>query len=105
MTRYDGRNGTIVRVLMLMKHIEGMRRVNLRAAATYLNVHPRTIRRDLMALEEAGYSVPPWRVSGGEKTTASAAPATRATPPGLPALPASSAVPSALGSLPSGGPC
>lgn len=66
MTRHDGRNGTLTRVLMLMRYIAGRQRVDLHAAAAHFNCHRRTIRRDLMALEEAGWPVPPWRMADVE---------------------------------------
>jgi len=68
MTRRDGRNATLVRVLMLLRYMEGRRHVNLHAAAREFNVHRRTIRRDLLALEEAGWPVPPWRVGRGTRS-------------------------------------
>lgn len=38
----------------------------LREAAVYLNVHPRTVYRDLAALREAGHAIPPAVMNGRE---------------------------------------
>ena len=57
------RSDTLVRVLKLQRLLDGRRYApTLRVLAKMFGVHPRTIRRDLMALEEAGWPVPGWRL-------------------------------------------
>lgn len=52
----------LVRVLVLAKRLEGARYVPpLAILAAEYAVHVRTIRRDLEALERAGWTVPAWR--------------------------------------------
>lgn len=61
----DGRNAQLVRVLLLAKRLQYLRQQpSLTELARYYNVHTRTIRRDLEALEEAGWPVPQWRQRG-----------------------------------------
>jgi predicted DNA-binding transcriptional regulator YafY len=56
------RASTIVRVLRLWRMLEGRRsRPPVVVLAQDLGVHPRTVKRDLVALEEAHYPVPPPR--------------------------------------------
>ena len=57
MKRKTGRNATLVRVLTLLKLLEGRRRYDLLTLADRLNVTVRTIRRDLRALEDVGYAI------------------------------------------------
>jgi hypothetical protein len=58
-----GRNVGLVRVLRLARYLEGQRFLepSLHMLAAEFGVHPRTIRRDLHALEEAGWPVPQFR--------------------------------------------
>lgn len=48
------RNGTLTRVLKILRKLEGRGSVTLAQLAKQHGVHQRTIRRDLYALEEAG---------------------------------------------------
>ncbi len=53
------RNVALIRCLRLMRRLEGCRvRPDLEALATEYHVSTRTIRRDLIALSEAGVPVP-----------------------------------------------
>lgn len=57
-----GRNVLAVRLLRLAKRLDGCRMAPpLTELAAELEVCPRTIRRDLQALEEAGWRVPQFR--------------------------------------------
>ena len=57
-----GRARTLRRVLTLARYLQPLRYAPpLRDLATALGVHPRTIRRDLEALEEVGWPLPAWR--------------------------------------------
>jgi predicted DNA-binding transcriptional regulator YafY len=53
-----GRNQTLVRVLSLMRLVEGRYNCDLEVLAMRFGVTTRTIRRDLHALAAAGVSVP-----------------------------------------------
>lgn len=57
MKRKTGRNATLVRVLTLLKLLEGRRRYDLLTLAERLDVTVRTVRRDLRALEDVGYPI------------------------------------------------
>ena len=57
-----GRHTTVVRILRLAKRLEGCRFTPpLTQLADEFSVCARTIRRDLYALEEAGWPVPQFR--------------------------------------------
>ena len=56
------RNGSLIRCLRLARELTGQRYVgSLGALAASHAVCERTIRRDLLALEAAGWPVPAWR--------------------------------------------
>lgn len=56
------RNAGLLRVLRLLRRLEGARYVqSLESLANEYGVTTRTIRRDLVLLEEAGYRLPRWR--------------------------------------------
>lgn len=64
------RNRGLVRALVLARRIDGLRNLpSIKELAHALNVHSRTVYRDLAALEEAGYLVPPRRMDEYEGTT------------------------------------
>jgi predicted DNA-binding transcriptional regulator YafY len=50
-----------MRLAALMFYLRGRRYVDLRVIARGLNVSTRTLRRDLEALEYAGWQLPTWR--------------------------------------------
>lgn len=57
-----GRGAALVRALKLMRRLEGCRTAPaLKVLANEFAVHERTIRRDLEAIEEAGWPLPQWR--------------------------------------------
>lgn len=56
------RNVTLTRVLSLRLRItEAPQMPTLRQLSREFGVHPRTVRRDLESLEDAGEVLPPWR--------------------------------------------
>jgi predicted DNA-binding transcriptional regulator YafY len=62
MTTTENRCRLVRRLAALMRYCEGRRyAINLRGVARGLGVCERTIRRDLEALEQAGWPVPRWR--------------------------------------------
>lgn len=61
----DGRNAQLVRMLRLVREVRQTPVVNLRGLAAQFKVHPRTIRRDIQALTEAGWLRPR---AGGDKS-------------------------------------
>lgn len=57
-----GRNGSLRRVLVLMKRLEGVKYLpSLGSLARDLGVCQRTVRRDLELIESVGHKVPMWR--------------------------------------------
>lgn len=57
-----GRGGSLLRVLRLLRRVEGARYAPpLADLAREFEVSDRTIRRDLELLEEAGFAVPKYR--------------------------------------------
>jgi predicted DNA-binding transcriptional regulator YafY len=57
-TRDDGRNRALKRVLMLAKRLQAARKPpRLEALADEFRVSTRTIRRDIAALDDAGWPV------------------------------------------------
>ncbi len=57
MKKGDGRNAVLVRTLSLMRLLDGRKRWTLDELADHFDVCPRTIRRDLYAIREAGHSI------------------------------------------------
>lgn len=56
------RNATLIRVLSLRLRIaEAAQMPTLRQLSREFGVCPRTVRRDLESLEDAGEVLPPWR--------------------------------------------
>jgi predicted DNA-binding transcriptional regulator YafY len=53
----SSRHKTLTRVLKVLARPEGGRRYALPELAEEFDVHPRTIRRDLYALEDAGWPI------------------------------------------------
>jgi len=51
------RNGALIRALSIIRMLEGGGRYQLQQLAAMFAVHPRTIRRDLYALETAGWPI------------------------------------------------
>jgi predicted DNA-binding transcriptional regulator YafY len=58
------RNRSLVRVLSLLRLLEGRRRWSLIELAVQFDVSTKTARRDLRALEEAGYPVTQTPIDG-----------------------------------------
>lgn len=57
------RNRVARRLAALMFYLQGRRYVDLQVLARGLNVSTRTVRRDLEALEGAGWPVPVYRLN------------------------------------------
>lgn len=56
------RSESIRRLLTILRRVDGLRYApSLYELAQEFDVSTRTIRRDLILLEEVGYSVPRWR--------------------------------------------
>lgn len=56
-----GRYGATLRVLTILRDLDGARYVSLRTLASQHTVSVRTVRRDLELLERAGCRLPKWR--------------------------------------------
>jgi DNA-binding IclR family transcriptional regulator len=54
---WKGRSEMLIRALSLLRLLEQPRRYKLQELADRLDCHERTVRRDLYALEAAGYLV------------------------------------------------
>lgn len=58
-----GRNRVARRLSRLMFYLQGRRYIDLKVIARGLGVTEKTVRRDLAALEEAGWPVPRYRLN------------------------------------------
>ena len=57
----DVRMRTVVTALRIARYVQRPGVVQLHRVAAHFDIHHRTARRYLMALEAAGWPVPPWR--------------------------------------------
>lgn len=65
MRRTRGRNDTLIRALSLMRLLDGRGRYRVIDLAARFDVTTRTIRRDLAAIEAAGYPLASHTTRGG----------------------------------------